>query len=116
MSTRRARRPVRRSGLGSLQHLSVEFADELRADLLEVTVGCAEICTPTEEAFEVEVSVVLPREADAAEHLNRGVADGGEPARERLCPQRGTMPLRGIGCVGRPQRVNDAASGEFDGL
>ncbi len=81
----------------------IQFADELRADLLEVAVGCAEVCTPTQEALEVEVGVVLPGEADAAEHLDRGVTDGGQPARECLGAQRRTVPLGGLGRIGGPQ-------------
>ncbi len=60
--------------------------------------------------------VVLPGEADAAEDLDRGVADGGQPARECLGAQRRQVPLGGVGGVGRPQRVDDAAAREFDGL
>ena len=40
------------------------------------------------------MSIVLPGVADAAEHLDRGIADGGQPSGERLRPQRGQVPLR----------------------
>jgi hypothetical protein len=62
------------------------------------------------------VCVVLPREADAAEDLDRLIADSGQPTRERLDPQRGEPPFAIIGVVGGPQCVHHAAGGEFDRL
>ena len=59
---------------------------------------------------------MLPREADAAEDLDRGVADRGQPTRECLGAQRRAMPFVGVGRVGRPQRVDHAAAREFDRL
>ena len=62
------------------------------------------------------MSIVLPGVADAAEHLDRGIADGSQPPRERLRPQRGQVPLVGVGVVGGPQRVDHPAAGQLDRL
>ena len=59
-----------------------------------------------EQPLVEEVDVVLPREADAAEHLDRGAAELRERlARERLRHRRGAVRLFGGGVVAGPARV-----------
>ncbi len=67
------------------------------------------------------MSIVLPGVADAAEHLDGGVAHGGQSPGERLRPQRSKMPFIGAKFGGRegvcgPQRVDHTAAGQLDGL
>src|ERR1700749_4850069 len=64
------------------------------------------------------MSIVLPGVADAAEHLDRGVAPGGQSPGERLRAQRGEMALLRIpaGRIAGPQRMDYAAAGELDSL
>src|SRR5258705_5412266 len=76
---------------------------ELPADLLQVSVGATEEGAPTEQALEIQVGVVLPRVADAAEDLDRGVGDAGQLARECLGAHRGQMALRRLCGIGGPQ-------------
>ena len=63
------------------------------------------------------MSIVLPGVADAAEHLDGGIAHGGQSPGERLRPQRGKVPLSCVaGIIGGPQRVDHPAAGQLDGL
>src|SRR6202158_2296362 len=109
------RTPRSTSDIASLS-LSGHGHCQLPADLLQVSVGAAEEGAPAEQALEVQMSVVLPGVADAAEHLDRGVGDGGQLPRECLGAHGGQVALRGLCGVGRPQRVHNPAAREFHRL
>src|SRR5580693_1068957 len=87
-----------------------------RTQFGEIVIRSAEKCAPAQQTFQVQVSVVLPRIADAAEYLDRGIAHGGQPSGEGLCPKSRQVSLAGIGVVGGPQRMDDPAASQFDGL
>src|SRR4051794_28332577 len=48
---------------------------QVSADLLQVLIGATEKGAPAQQALEIQVRVVFPRVADAAENLDRGIGD-----------------------------------------
>src|SRR3981081_4114137 len=79
------RNPSSRSLATSLGKARTEFG--------QIPVGSAEKCAPAQQALEVKMCIVLPGVADPAEHLDGGIAHGGQSPGECLCAQRSKMPF-----------------------
>src|ERR1700761_4871368 len=88
--------------------------DELRANVDEVAVRSAQKRVPAQQPLEIQLGVVLPGVADAAEDLNGVVANAGQSPGERFRAHRGHMPFVAITGVGSPQGVDHPAAGEFN--
>ena len=86
-----------------------------RGELLELIHRTAGVLLQREQALVEEVDVVLPREADATEHLDRARAHLVERVgRERLGHGGGAMAFGGVGRVAGPGRVVRGSAGELD--
>ena len=84
-------------------------------EFFEVVARAAQGVLEREQALVEEVDVVLPRVADAREHLDGIRADAEERvAGERLRHRRGAVQLRGVLVIGGPQAVVRARAPELE--